>query len=465
MVIAVSLRFVDLPHRDIRFATTDDGVGIAFWEIGSGIPLVISNSWSISHAELEWTVPSLASFYVELAERYRVIRFDPRGIGLSEDPPGGWEATTSSGAQQAMSTHEMGLDISAVAQACGLDAFALMAVVVQGPVAIEYAATHPDVVTALILCDAVAKIESSYLDPFIRGQMAIAQSEQELGVDLPVTMWELLVSGDELAEWANLIRHARSRQRLFKTGPLAQMEWDAEPSLGSVVAPTLVLSARNPDFDFLSPARRIAAGIPGSQLRVVNGKSTPYVADRAAVHEAIDNLLQPQDDTKDRALSGFRTVVFTDVVESTEFMSRVGDEKGREAIRHLEQQVAELAEEHEGRVIKSLGDGSLISFGSNSEALDFALTLQTHIEGGPLQLRVGMAAGEPIQEDGDIHGAVVAQASRVVDLGEAGEIIVSDAVRQLAVGKGFSFEPRGEVLLKGFDEHTTVWKVTNSTRS
>lgn len=217
------------------------------------MPLVIANSWSISHAELEWTVPSVASFYVELAERYRLIRFDPRGIGLSEDPPGGWEVVTSSGAQQAMSTHEMGLDISAVAKACGLDSFALMAVVVQGPVAIEYAATHPDSVTALILCDAVAKIDSSYLDPFIRGQMAIAQSEQELGVDLPVTMWERLVPGDELAEWANLIRHARSRQRLFKTGPLAQMEWNAEPFLGSVVAPTLVLSARNPDFDFSQP--------------------------------------------------------------------------------------------------------------------------------------------------------------------------------------------------------------------
>lgn len=76
-----------------------------------------------------------------------------------------------------------------------------------------------------------------------------------------------------------------------------------------------------------------------------------------------------------------------------------------------------------------------------------------------------MAAGELIQEDGDIHGAVVAHASRIGDLGEAGEVIVSDSVRQVAAGKGFTFEPRGEVSLKGFDEPERVWKVTQTART
>jgi class 3 adenylate cyclase len=75
-----------------------------------------------------------------------------------------------------------------------------------------------------------------------------------------------------------------------------------------------------------------------------------------------------------------------------------------------------------------------------------------------------MAAGEPIQEDGDIHGTVVAQASRIGDLGDAGEVIVSDSVRQLAAGKGFDFDPAGELSLKGFDEPERVWKVTRIDR-
>jgi pimeloyl-ACP methyl ester carboxylesterase len=130
---------------------TDDRVDIAFWEIGEGDPIVILNNLGISHAELEWTVPSIASFYTDLAKRYRVIRFDPRGHGLSGEPPGGSGAITPSGGQQGMTTGEMGLDISAVAAVLDLDAFTLMALSVQGPVAIEYAATHPQV-TNLILC-------------------------------------------------------------------------------------------------------------------------------------------------------------------------------------------------------------------------------------------------------------------------------------------------------------------------
>ena len=183
------------------------------------------------------------------------------------------------------------------------------------------------------------------------------------------------------------------------------------------------------------------------------------------VLDAIDNLLGGENEPDDSAnLSGFRTIVFTDVVGSTEFVRRVGDEEGRAAIRDLEQQVASLATERDGRVVKNLGDGSLVSFGSNSFAISFGLAVQDKSQGGPLRLRVGMAAGEPIQEDGDVHGAVVAQASRIGDLGDAGEIIVSDSVRQLAAGNGFTFEPKGEVLLKGFDEPERVWKVTQTTR-
>ena len=156
--------------------------------------------------------------------------------------------------------------------------------------------------------------------------------------------------------------------------------------------------------------------------------------------------------------------MFTDVVCSTEYMRRVGDEAEQQAVRELEQEVATLATDHSGRVVKNLGDGSLVSFGSNSSAIYFALDLQNKSNIGPLDLRVGMAAGEPIQEDGDIHGTVVAQASRIGDLGDAGEVFVSDTVRQLAACKGFDFEPTGEVSLKGFDEPERVWKVTQTAR-
>ena len=157
-----------------------------------------------------------------------------------------------------------------------------------------------------------------------------------------------------------------------------------------------------------------------------------------------------------------QTVVFTDIVDSTEYVRQVGDQAGRAAVRQLEQRVASLAKEHGGRVVKNLGDGSLISFSSNSSAITFALELQEASGDGPLYLRVGMTAGEPIQEDGDIHGIVVNHASRIGELGDAGEVIVSDIVRQLAEGKGFTFVAKDEVSLKGFVEPERVWKATKA---
>jgi len=449
---------VDIPHRNIRFTTTEDGVDIAFWEIGEGKPVFILNNFSLSHAELEWTVPSLASFYVDMAERYRVIRFDPRGLGLSGEPPGGFEAIAETGAVRGMSTHEMGFDISAVADALQLESFALLALAVQGPVGIEYAATHPEV-SGLILCESFAAVARSYIAPMTQADVGLSKIASATGQSFSI--WEKVVPSDEVQQVVNLVRNAGTPAVSAEAGSLTQMEWDAEHFLAKVSVPTLILSSRNAGIDTLPDSRHLAAGIAGSQLRVMDSTGiAPYYSDRTTTLEAIDALLEPEETSTESTPSGFRTVVFTDIVGSTEYVRSVGDEAGRAAVRELEQRVASFAADHDGRVVKNLGDGSLVSFGSNSSAITFALELQAACGDGPLYLRVGMAAGEPIQEDGDIHGTVVAHSSRIGDLGDAGEVIVSDSVRQLAAGKGFTFEPRGEVSLKGFDEPERVWKAT-----
>ena len=451
---------MDLPTRNIRFTSTEDGVDIAFWEIGEGEPVVLIHNFGLSHAELEWGVLSLASFYMDMAERYRVIRFDPRGIGLSGEPPGGWGATTPSGAQQGMSTVEMGLDISAVAAVLELNSFALMGSSVQSPVAIAYAATHSHV-SELILCDAMANIADGWLGPLLHTEMGLEKLEEQAGRTI-FTNWERVGLPEELPQ---LLKAVYDRSSSYRPGlaELTQLEWDAESLLADVSVPTLILAGRNTSLvDRLPDARHLAAGIKGSELCGLEGDDrsfSPYLTDRMATLEAIDAFLKPERIRTTPGPSGFRTVVFTDVVGSTEYVRRVGDEQGRTTIRELEEQAASLAKDHGGRVVKNLGDGSLVSFGSNSSAISFAIDLQHACAAGPLDLRIGMAAGEPIQEDGDIHGTVVTQASRISDLGAAGEVMVSDFVRQLAAGKGFTFEPRGEVSLKGFDVDQQVWKV------
>lgn len=160
---------------------------------------------------------------------------------------------------------------------------------------------------------------------------------------------------------------------------------------------------------------------------------------------------------------GLLTVVFTDVVSSTQILDRQGDvDEGRRTFREIEDLISDLCSRHNGHLVKNLGDGSLITFMSTRRAIAFSLDLQDRMVSRPIKMRVGMAAGEPIQEKGDIHGAVVVLASRIADLGDAGEVLVPDSVRQLAVGKEFDFQPRGEIFLKGFEEAQRVWAATRS---
>ena len=165
------------------------------------------------------------------------------------------------------------------------------------------------------------------------------------------------------------------------------MAWDAESSLADVSVPTLILATRNTSvFDALADARHLAAGIKDSRLRGLEGDDgsySPYLTDRTATLEAIDGFLQPERIRTTPGPSDFRTVVFTDIVGSTEYVRRVGDEQGRTTIRELEEQAASLATDHGGRVVKNLGDGSLVSFGSNSSAIAFAIDLQDACAGGP----------------------------------------------------------------------------------
>jgi class 3 adenylate cyclase len=163
--------------------------------------------------------------------------------------------------------------------------------------------------------------------------------------------------------------------------------------------------------------------------------------------------------------SGTRTVLFTDLVGHTEMMQRLGDAKGRDVLREHERITRETLNVHGGAEVKTMGDGFMASFGSVTRAVDCAIALQRAFAargekgGEPLSVRVGLNAGEPIEEDGDLFGATVILASRIAARAGAGEILVPDTVRGLLSGKGYMFGDRGEFVPKGFDEGVRLWDV------
>jgi class 3 adenylate cyclase len=158
-----------------------------------------------------------------------------------------------------------------------------------------------------------------------------------------------------------------------------------------------------------------------------------------------------------------RTVLFTDLVGHTEMMSRLGDEAGRAVLREHERITRDVLKAHGGTEVKTMGDGFMASFGSVTRAVECAITLQRAFaerEGEPLSVRVGLNAGEPIEEDGDLFGATVILASRIAAKAGGGEILVSDNVRSLCAGKGILFADRGEFVAKGFEEPVRVYEVS-----
>ncbi|TMB94327.1 MAG: adenylate/guanylate cyclase domain-containing protein [Chloroflexi bacterium] len=219
----------------------------------------------------------------------------------------------------------------------------------------------------------------------------------------------------------------------------------------------------------------MAARIPDARLVMLDGLPT---ADLQRVIRAIGELVGTETRAAERARSearreesGVRTILFTDMVEHTPMMRRLGDKAGRDVLREHENLTRAILREHGGSEVKSMGDGFMASFASPAGAVECAITLQRALEElhhgpgadpdkEPIHVRIGLNAGEPIEEGGDLFGATVIMASRIAAHAKSGEILASDVVRGLCSGKGFLFADRGENVLRGFEDAVRLYEIS-----
>jgi class 3 adenylate cyclase len=233
----------------------------------------------------------------------------------------------------------------------------------------------------------------------------------------------------------------------------------------------------------IDSARQMAALIPNARMVLLDGMVTD---ENNRIVRGIAELMGTHAALSDRQLgatalnivpSGVRTILFTDLVSHTSMMARLGDERGRDILREHERITRETLRAHGGTEVKTMGDGFMASFPSPSGAVDCAIALQRafdewnqgvhatldqsdgHDDHGHLDVRVGLNAGEPIEEGGDLFGATVIMASRIANHAAGGEILASDVVRALCAGKSFLFADRGENVLRGFEDPVHVYEV------
>jgi len=443
----------------IQFARTPDGVDIAFWAIGEGPALVAMPSMPWSHLRLEWSIPEVERWYRMIGRGRRLVRYDGRGFGLSQREAPSFDLQ----AQVA--------DLAAVIDRAGVDRVDLLAAQHSGPPAIAYAVQNPDRVAHLVLFCTYANGRAYASLPVIAATRGIIHQDWEFYTEAVARLLLGWTQPEAASRFARLIA-ACTTPELAGAVLAATSTFDVTALLAQVAVPTLVMfrpQLRSASFE---QSRLLASSIPGARLVLLEGDSVaPYLGDVAAVTAEIDGFLSGSERAVQPGRTGngaLQTILFTDIEGSTTLTSRLGDDAARTVMRQHEQIVRDALRAHGGVEIKAMGDGFMASFGSAVAAVECAIALQrslaTHnaTAAEPIRIRVGMNAGEPIAEDGDLFGTAVIAAARIGAQAGVGEIHVSDVVRQLVAGKGFPFRDLGDVSLRGFETpmriHAVEWQ-------
>jgi class 3 adenylate cyclase len=442
----------------LRYVKSADGVQIAYTTFGEGFPIVsAANAWGDTELFGAGLIGPPPEFWT--------------GNGISAVVYDGRNAGASDRGVEDVSLDARVRDMEAVVDALELERFGLIGIVHGASVAVAYAARHPDRVLRMALMSAYARGDEYYAStPMLRAIKALTEIAEE--------NWEFFTL--TLANWVTNFGNAEVARRIasiysrtmtpgdYRRLIAACEKTDITDLLPQVRASTLVIRSTSLQFS-LQPeyTRAVTSAIPGAQLLTVDELPTATVAMRDFFLEAI-----PSPPPGDKAIpdpSAFRTVLFTDLVGHTDMMTRLGDAKGREVLREHERITRETLAAHGGAEVKTMGDGFMASFGSVTKAVECAVALQRAIDERntgvgatgrpPLHIRIGLNAGEPIEEDGDLFGATVILASRIAAKAEGGEILVSDNVRSLCAGKGFLFADRGEFTAKGFEEPVRIYEV------
>jgi len=417
---------------------------LAYQVLGEGPDLVLTMG-AFGHVDLMWEDPGVALFLRRLASFSRLIYFDRRGTGASdplpERMPPPWEAYAD--------------EVTAVMDAVGSRRAALMATTAEaGPMALFFAATRPERTSALVLGNASARylvdddypigFEPEYAEAQISGVEESWGTAARLDEGIPSR------AGDErFRRWMAKVQRSIASPRTVHVFLRAMFEVDVRSLLPLVQAPTLVLHRR--DFRLLpiEHGRYLAEHIPDARLVVLPGADGPLTwEDPEVTLGHIEEFLTGVRGTVP-ATRVLATVLFTDIVASTERAAELGDRRWRELLQVHDDLGTRLVEQWGGRVVKSTGDGLLATFDGPGRAIAGAVALRDQLADIDVQIRAGLHAGEVELRGDDVGGIAVHIAARIMAEAGPGEVVVSRTVRDLVAGSDRHLEDRGTHQLKG----------------
>jgi class 3 adenylate cyclase len=439
--VAIEVFFMAAPAT--HYVKSDD-VHIAYQVIGDGPLDLLFVPGFVSHIEATWQSHTRSSFFRRLASFSRLILFDKRGTGMSDR------------GSQIFTLEQRMHDVRAILDEVGSERAALFGVSEGGPMSLLYAATYPERTSALILYGSYAKRSWAPDYPVgwnnERWQRFLENIERNWGTPqgINIEMWAPSLASDPSAA-ERLASYFRTAASPGAAAAIMKMnsEIDVRHVLPTIRAPTLILHRVGDLVIEVDHARRMAQGIPGAQLIELPGTDhTFWVNDGGILLDHVEQFLTGKRHAHEpeRVLT---TVLFADIVGSTERAVAIGDRPWRELLAAFRAKVRDVLRNFKGREINTAGDGFLAAFDGPARAIRCAGAIREAASSLGLEVRCGLHTGECELVGDDLAGIAVHIGARVAALAVPGEVLVSQTVRDLVAGSGLTFAERGVHTLKG----------------
>jgi pimeloyl-ACP methyl ester carboxylesterase len=442
---------------ETRYATSGD-VNIAYQVVGEGpVDLVLVLGW-VQSFDPGWEIEPIRRFYERLASFSRLILFDKRGIGLSDRV-----------AIDNLPTLETRMDdMRAVMDAVGSERAALLGHSEGGAMSALFAATYPERTQALVMASSAARTRWAPDYPLGATDEELEEFERAIveswGVELFRSILEGLapsIAGDEDLVQAHMRAAARAASPAAAAA-LTRMttQIDIRHVLSAIRVPTLVLHRASEVLT--EESRYLGERIAGAKVVELPGSDhMPWLGEQDRVLDEIEEFLtgvRPHP-ALDRVLA---TVLFTDIVGSTELAADLGDRRWRDLLERHNTLVRHELGRFRGRELNTAGDGFLATFDGPARAIACAASIRDEARVLGLQIRFGLHTGELELYGSEIRGIAVHTGARVVGKAGPGEVLASSTVRDLVAGSGLEFEDRGSHELKGVPGEWRLYAVSNA---
>jgi class 3 adenylate cyclase/alpha-beta hydrolase superfamily lysophospholipase len=431
----------DVPET--KYATTQDGVSIAYHTVGDGPVDFVWLHAFMGGLEVIWEHEVMRSLTNKLASFARVIRLDMRATGLS------------SRAAELPDLETQVQDVLAVLDDVGSRSTVIFGAGPGAHLASLFAATFPERTRALVLWDFYAWSGGAF-DPRDLDLLGRTWGTEAAAAAAMAQVAPSMIADRDFLRW-----YAKVQRHFVPPDVAADLirsatEIDIRPVLPAIHVPTLVLARAWPDHE---KDREVGDMIEGSTFLLLPGSDrATFAGDQDDMVEAIRGFVGAG---AARAIPEtlLRAVLFTDIVGSTEHLAKVGDAAWRELLGAHDARARKVIEEHGGRFVKSTGDGVLAVFEGPAQAVRSAREFGSSIEDLGITIRSGVHVGEVESVDGDVIGVTVNVAARVAAMAGSSEVLVSSTVKDLVAGSGLTFEDAGEHELKGVPDRWHLYRV------